>query len=123
MRKFLVAAVICIIVSVARAEVASIYGGPDGLCGSSTAAGEHLDCSAMTAAHPTLPFGTRLKVCHQGCVVVRIKNRGPFARGRHIDLTPAAARAIQLKDVGNVTLSRDLGAGDGSGEPTESARS
>ena len=41
-----------------RAEVASIYGGSDGLCGSRTASGERLNCAAMTAAHRTLPFGT-----------------------------------------------------------------
>jgi rare lipoprotein A (peptidoglycan hydrolase) len=44
--------------SFARAEVASIYGGRDGLCGHPTANGERLNCGAMTAAHRTLPFGT-----------------------------------------------------------------
>ena len=58
----------------------------------------------MTAAHRTLPFGAEVRVCHRGCVVVRINDRGPFVRGRHIDLTPAAARAIGLEDVGQVTL-------------------
>jgi rare lipoprotein A len=45
-----------------------------------------------------------VKVCHHGCVVVRINDRGPFVRGRQIDLTPAAARAIGLDDLGQVTL-------------------
>jgi hypothetical protein len=54
----------------------------------------------------TLPFGTRIKVCHHGCVVVRINDRGPFVAGRHIDLTPAAARAIGLNDTGYVSLYR-----------------
>ena len=90
----------------AHAEVASIYGGPGGLCGSRTANGERVNCAAMTAAHRTLPFGTMLKVCHNGCVVVRINDRGPFVAGRHIDLTPAAARAIGLHDTGRVSLSR-----------------
>src|SRR5690242_6713974 len=81
-------------VSIAHAEMASVYGGRDGYCGSRTANGERVNCSAMTAAHRTLPFGTLLKVCHNGCVVVRINDRGPFVAGRHIDLTPAAARAI-----------------------------
>ncbi len=89
----------------ARAEVASIYGGSDGLCGSRTANGERLDCSAMTAAHRTLPFGTLVKVCHIGCVVVRINDRGPFVRGRHIDLSPAAAHAIGLRQTGQVAMS------------------
>jgi rare lipoprotein A len=97
---------VCISVSAANAEIASVYGGPDGLCGSRTANGERVDCSAMTAAHRTLPFGSRVTVCHHGCVVVRINDRGPFVAGRHIDLTPAAARAIGLIEVGHVSLSR-----------------
>jgi Lytic transglycolase len=47
-----------------------------------------MNCGALTAAHRTLPFGSRVKVCHSGCVVVRINDRGPFVAGRHIDLTP-----------------------------------
>jgi rare lipoprotein A len=91
---------------VAHSEVASVYGGPDGLCGSRTANGERMNCSAMTAAHRTLPFGTQVTVCHNGCVVVRINDRGPFVPGRHIDLTPAAARAIGVDQTGVVSLSR-----------------
>jgi len=60
----------------------------------------------MTAAHRTLPFGTLVEVCHSGCVTVRINDRGPFVRGRHIDLSPAAARAIKLHQTGHVTISR-----------------
>ena len=73
---------------------------------SRTANGERVNCSAMTAAHRTLPFGSLVTVCHRGCVVVRINDRGPFVHGRHIDLTPAAARAIQLNQTGEVSLSR-----------------
>jgi rare lipoprotein A len=90
----------------AHAEVASIYGGSDGLCGHRTANGERLNCGAMTAAHRTLPFGTLVQVCHNGCVTVRINDRGPFVPGRHIDLSPAAARAIGLSQTGHVTISR-----------------
>jgi rare lipoprotein A len=90
---------------VAHAEIASIYGGGDGLCGHRTANGERLDCAAMTAAHRTLPFGTHVVVCHNGCVTVRINDRGPWVRGRHIDLSPAAARAIGLRQTGHVTIS------------------
>jgi rare lipoprotein A len=89
----------------ARAEVASIYGGADGFCGSRTANGERLNCSGLTAAHRTLPFGTRVRVCHSGCVIVRINDRGPFVAGRHIDLSPAAAQAIGLHQTGRVTIS------------------
>jgi rare lipoprotein A len=96
----------CITINTAHAEIASVYGGSDGLCGSRTANGERVNCSAMTAAHRTLPFGTRITVCHHGCVVVRINDRRPFAPGRHIDLTPAAARAIGLTEIGHVSLSR-----------------
>ena len=98
---------------VARAEVASVYGGGDGLCGSRTANGERLNCSAMTAAHRTLPFGTLVRVCHTGCVVVRINDRGPFVRGRHIDLSPAAARAIGLHQTGQVAISYVAASNDG----------
>ena len=100
----LVSSVACITINTAHAEVASVYGGPDGFCGSRTANGERVNCSAMTAAHRTLPFGSRVTVCH--CVVVRINDRGPFIPGRHIDLTPAAARAIGLDQIGQVSISR-----------------
>ena len=93
-------------VSAVHAEMASVYGGPDGYCGSRTANGERVNCSAMTAAHRRLPFGARVRVCHSGCVTVRINDRGPWVRGRDIDLSPAAARAIGLDGTGHVTLSQ-----------------
>lgn len=89
----------------ARAEIASTYGGRDGLCGSRTASGERLNCSALTAAHRTLPLGTHVKVCRGSrCVTVRINDRGPFVRGRHIDLSPAASRAIGCGGLCPVTI-------------------
>jgi rare lipoprotein A (peptidoglycan hydrolase) len=78
-------------VNASHAEVASVYGRSDGRCGSRTANGERVTCSAMTAVHRILPFGTQISVCHNGCVVVRINDRGSFVPGRHIDLTPSAA--------------------------------
>jgi rare lipoprotein A len=90
----------------AKAEMASVYGGSDGLCGSRTASGERMNCGALTAAHRTLPIGSRVKVGHTGCVVVRINDRGPFLGGRHIDLTPAAAHAIGIRSTGQVSLRR-----------------
>jgi rare lipoprotein A len=93
------------LVGTAHAEVASVYGGRDGHCGSRTANGERLNCAAMTAAHRKLPFGSRVRVCHSGCVIVRINDRGPFVRGRDIDLSPAAARTIGLESIGHVTIS------------------
>jgi rare lipoprotein A len=100
---------LCWLVGSAYAEMASVYGGRGGYCGSRTANGERVNCSAMTAAHRRLPFGTRVRVCHSKCVTVRINDRGPFVRGRDIDLTPAAARAIGLSDIGHVTVSRLAG--------------
>jgi rare lipoprotein A len=106
-RHSLALSIVCAMVLLGRtanAEVASVYGGSDGHCGRPTANGERLNCGAMTAAHRTFPFGTLVRVCHNGCVVVRINDRGPFVRGRHIDLAPAAARAIGLNGTGQVTL-------------------
>jgi rare lipoprotein A len=63
--------------------------------------------SAMTAAHRSLPFGTMVRVTnnHTGrSVVVRINDRGPFVHGRVIDLSPAAARALGMDGLANVTL-------------------
>ena len=94
------------LVGTAQAEMASVYGGHGGACGSRTANGERVNCSAMTAAHRRLPFGTRVRVCHSGCVTVRINDRGPWVRGRDIDLSPAAARAVGLGGTGRVTVSR-----------------
>ena len=58
------------------------------------------DGSAMTAAHRILPFGTHVTVCRDGCVIVRINDRGPLVRDT--DLTPTAARAIGLNHAGSV---------------------
>jgi rare lipoprotein A len=102
------AAVLLFLAGTAHAEVASIYGGRDGLCGHRTASGERLNCAAMTAAHRRLPFGTQIRVCHSGCVTVRINDRGPWVRGRDIDLSPAAARAIGLYKTGRVIMSAGL---------------
>ncbi len=88
--------------------IASYYGGEDGLCGSRTANGERHNCSAMTAAHKSLPFGTMVRVTHKHTgrsVTVRINDRGPFVRGRIIDLSPAAARAISCGGTCPVSLS------------------
>jgi rare lipoprotein A len=91
--------------NIGHAATASIYGGRDGLCGHKTADGERLNCTALTAAHRKLAFGTLVRVCHATCVTVRINDRGPWVRGRDIDLSPAAARAIGLYQTGYVTLS------------------
>jgi rare lipoprotein A len=77
--------------------IASWYG--LGFHGRRTASGERFDMHALTAAHPSLPFGTRLLVenpANGRSVVVRVNDRGPHVRGRIIDLSHAAARAIGL---------------------------
>jgi rare lipoprotein A len=85
------------------AGMASFYGNESG---SKTASGQRFNQNAMTAAHKTLPFGTKLRVTHGGrSVVVTINDRGPFIRGRVLDLSTGAARAIGLtsRGVGHVT--------------------
>jgi rare lipoprotein A len=74
-----------------QSGIASIYSG------GRTANGERAVPHRLTAAHRTLPFGTLVKVTNKKSgktVVVRINDRGPFKKGRVIDLTPAAARAL-----------------------------
>ena len=70
-----------------------------------TASGEKFNPNALTAAHKTLPFGTRVKVTHKGkSVIVRINDRGPFVKGRSIDLSRAAAKRIGCHGVCVVTI-------------------
>jgi rare lipoprotein A len=74
---------------------------------SRTASGERMNPSALTAAHRSLPFGTRLKVTNQRngkSVVVRINDRGPFVRGRMLDLSRGAARQIGMIGAGHVPV-------------------
>ena len=60
-----------------------------------TANGEKFNPNALTAAHKSLPFGTKVRVTYKGrSVVVRINDRGPFIKGRTLDLSRAAARRI-----------------------------
>src|SRR6476659_4427551 len=85
----------------------SVYGNGDGYAGRKTASGERMNPGAMTAAHRTLPFGTRVSVVNPRTgkqVIVRISDRGPFVRGRIIDLTPAGARAIGLSGLARVKV-------------------
>ena len=81
-----------------RAEgTASYYGKAHH--GKRTASGERFNLNALTAAHRTLPFGTRVKVTNLDngrSVVVRINDRGPFRRGRIIDLSRAAAEQLNM---------------------------
>jgi rare lipoprotein A len=72
-----------------------------------TASGERFNPKGLTAAHRTLPFGTKVLVTNVASgrsVVVRINDRGPFAHGRIIDLAQGAAEAIGLSGTGKVAL-------------------
>lgn len=80
--------------------MASYYGYE---AGRKTASGQRMNAAAMTAAHRTLPFGTKVKVTEPRSgksVVVTINDRGPFIRGRVIDLSTGAAAAIGIKSRG-----------------------
>jgi len=84
-----------------EAEKASYYSYEFG--GRKTANGEIFDPRKMTAAHPSLPFGTKVKVTNKAnglSVVVRINDRGPFVKGRSIDLSYAAAEKIRMLEKG-----------------------
>jgi rare lipoprotein A len=90
-----------------QSGVASVYSTESG---SHTATGAKLDPAALTAAHRSLPFGTRVRVTNRSngkSVVVTINDRGPFVRGRIIDLTPAAAHALGFCCVAPVTVDRE----------------
>jgi rare lipoprotein A len=78
--------------------MASFYGNESG---SKTASGQRFNQNAMTCAHRSLPFGTRLRVTHgDRSVVVTVNDRGPFVRGRVLDLSTAAARAVGIAGAG-----------------------
>jgi rare lipoprotein A len=85
----------------AESGIASVYPG------GRTANGEKARADGMTAAHRSLPFGTRVRVTNRkngSSVVVRINDRGPFRRGRVIDLTPGAARALGISGLARVSV-------------------
>ena len=86
---------------------ASWYG--PGFHGRRTASGETFNTNDLTAAHRTLPFGTRVRVVNKKTgrsVVVRINDRGPYAHGRVIDLSKASAQAIGISGVGSVEVAQ-----------------
>jgi rare lipoprotein A len=93
----------------ARAEsgVASVYSTESG---SRTASGARLNPGALTAAHRSFPFGSQVRVTNRRngrSVVVTVNDRGPFVRGRIIDVTPAAAQALGFSGLTQVTVERE----------------
>ena len=87
--------------------IASWYG--PGFSGHRTASGERFNVGALTAAHRSFPFGARIRVTSRRTgrsVVVRINDRGPYAAGRVIDLSPAASRVLGMSGTEPVSLAR-----------------
>lgn len=108
---FLLAALLAVLVlpvnmlNAAQSGIASVYSSR--YDGSKTASGVRLNDGALTAAHRTLPFGSKVRVTNRKngkVVVVTITDRGPFVKGRVIDLTLAAARALGFNGLAPVRL-------------------
>ena len=102
------ALLVCGSTAAAESGIASVYA----YSGSKTASGERASPGGLTAAHRTLPFGSTVRVTNKRnghSVVVRINDRGPFVRGRVIDVTPAAARALGFSGLAPVTLESSSG--------------
>ncbi len=79
--------------------------------GSQTASGEKFDTHELTAAHPTLPFGTRLRVTNVATgrsVTVRVNDRGPYVPGRVVDVSYSAAEALGMVDRGVAKVKLDV---------------
>ena len=96
-------------VSTTEVGIASYYA--DKYHGKTTASGETFDTNELTAAHRTLPFGTRVKVTDlesNRSVIVRINDRGPFVAGRVIDLSRAAAEELQFIRAGLAKVRVDI---------------
>jgi rare lipoprotein A len=100
MRGLIAALVLCLLIIPVRAEecIASVYAVGDlSQRGIKTASGISLNDNSMTAAHKSLPFGSKVKVTNKNnghAVTVRITDRGPYVKGRCIDLSKAGARAL-----------------------------
>ena len=79
--------------------------------GTETASGENFDPQALTAAHPNLPFGTKLRVTNVATgksVVVRVNDRGPFVPGRIVDVSQSAAAALGMTEQGTAKVKVDV---------------
>lgn len=121
-RLLLTALMLCAVAANAHAAegIASVYGTPsDSYCGKRVSAGGVLDCRAYTAAMCALdgcdfhkratwlPLGTMVKVknlANGKSLVVKVNDRGPFVKGRIIDVTPAVAAALGIDGLGRVTV-------------------
>jgi rare lipoprotein A len=89
----------------AERGIASVY--PTSYKGRRTASGKPLDPSAMTCAHRQYPFGSTLRVtAGEKSVTCQVTDRGPFVRGRIVDITPVAARALGISGLARVSVER-----------------
>ena len=91
-------------VSASDGTMLTSWYGP-GFHGNLTANGEVYNQYGISAAHKTLPFGTKLRVCYEGCVDVRINDRGPYVGARELDLSYGAAKRIGLINPGVASVS------------------
>lgn len=111
MRSFAATILLCLLTIPARSEecVASVYSVSDpSQPGTQTASGIPLNDDALTAAHKTLPFGSKVQVTNRrngNSVTVTITDRGPFVGGRCIDITKAGARALGIAGLAPVSVS------------------
>lgn len=101
---------------VARKDAAATPGASHGIAsfyseGTRTASGEKFDASQLTAAHPTLPFGTKLRVTNVAtgqAVTVRVNDRGPYVPGRIVDVSYSAAETLGMVDGGLARVKLDV---------------
>ncbi len=101
---------------------ASYYGEGDGLSGKKTASGEKFNPESLTAAHKTLPFGTKVEVKNPENgkkVTVRVNDRGPFAKGRQLDVSAKAAKELGIKEKGVTPLEMKVVETPGTKSPAE----
>jgi rare lipoprotein A len=110
MRMLVATLMLCLLHVSLRAEdcIASVYAiGDASQPGTITASGIPLDDNALTAAHKSLPFGTKVQVTNKkngNSVTVKITDRGPYVKNRCIDVTKAAARALGIAGLAPVTV-------------------
>jgi rare lipoprotein A len=110
MRRLIAALILCLVSISVRAEecVASVYAvGDSSQRGTKTASGIPLDDNAMTAAHKSLPFGSTVRVTNKKtgqAVTVTITDRGPYVKGRCIDLSMASARVLGFAGLAPVSV-------------------
>ncbi|QWG11278.1 septal ring lytic transglycosylase RlpA family protein [Bradyrhizobium sediminis] len=101
---------------VARKDAAATPSASHGIAsfyseGTRTASGEKFDASQLTAAHPTLPFGTKLRVTNVAtgqAVTVRVNDRGPYVPGRIVDVSYSAAETLGMVDGGLARVKLDV---------------